>query len=500
MSQEEWREFYRRLEDLDIPGEQRAGLRRSAERLEGRMGKLATLRQHLQSLLDSTVDGIITIDEEGIVQSFNPAAERIFGYTAAEMIGEKVEHLMPPPDAHHHTEYIRRYLESGEPRIIGIGREVTGKRKNGECFPLELSVSELREGDRRIFTGIARDISERKQAEAALEQERSFINAVFDTVGAIIIVLSPRGHVVRLNRACERITGYRTEDLQGTPFWEHLVPEEEVSGVRKVFRELSRDSLPNQYENTWITRRGRRRRISWSNTVLLDRDGTVQYVIGTGIDITEQARSQEAIVAVSEAERKVIGQELHDALGQEMTGITLLAGALQMKLAQQDRDEQRDAAELTRLAQNVLGSVKQLAHGLYPTDLEKSGLSAALTELADTQNRHTEIECAYVGDRDAPPLPPTTELHLYRIAQEATSNAIRHSGASRLMIHYAVEGRLVTLAIEDDGRGIPSPPPRGSGMGLTIMRYRAVEVGGDLELAARPGGGTIVRCSLVLPA
>ena len=114
------------------------------------------------------MDGIVTIDENGIVESANPAIERLFGHPPADLIGRNISVLMQSPHRERHDEYIARYLRTGEARVIGIGREVEGLRRDGTTFPLELAVSEVRGGARRSFTGIIRDITQRKQAEEAL--------------------------------------------------------------------------------------------------------------------------------------------------------------------------------------------------------------------------------------------------------------------------------------------------------------------------------------------
>jgi PAS domain S-box-containing protein len=118
----------------------------------------------MRGVVETAVDGIITIDEQGHIESFNPAAERMFGYTASEVLGQNINMLMPSPYREQHDAYLERYLRTGERKIIGIGREVTGQRKDGTTFPMELAVGETYVGERRIFTGIARDISERKRA------------------------------------------------------------------------------------------------------------------------------------------------------------------------------------------------------------------------------------------------------------------------------------------------------------------------------------------------
>jgi PAS domain S-box-containing protein len=135
-----------------------------------------------RGILDNTVDGIITIDHQGIVQSFNPASERIFGYTAEEVIGHNINMLQPEPYHSKHDEYLRNYLRTGEKKIIGIGREVMGLRKDGTTFPLDLAVSEVLVSGKRIFTGIIRDITERKHAETQL-QERNKLLAMSADIG-----------------------------------------------------------------------------------------------------------------------------------------------------------------------------------------------------------------------------------------------------------------------------------------------------------------------------
>ena len=128
---------------------------------------------HLQSILDTVPEAMIVIDEHGIMQSFSSAAERLFGCRAAEVIGQNVKILMPAPYRENHDGYMQRYMDTGERRIIGIGRVVVGQRKDGSTFPMELAVGEMKSGDRRFFTGFIRDLTERQQTEARLQELQS---------------------------------------------------------------------------------------------------------------------------------------------------------------------------------------------------------------------------------------------------------------------------------------------------------------------------------------
>lgn len=130
----------------------------------------AQAEERLRSIVNHVVDGIISIDERGVITTFNPAAERIFGYQAAEVVGQNVRMLMPEPDRGEHDTYIRNYLHTGQAKIIGIGRAVVGRRRDGSTFPMELAISVFRLGGERHFTGIVRDITERRRMEQELQQ------------------------------------------------------------------------------------------------------------------------------------------------------------------------------------------------------------------------------------------------------------------------------------------------------------------------------------------
>jgi PAS domain S-box-containing protein len=173
----------------------------------------APTTERLRSVIDHVLDGIITINAQGIITTFNRAAERTFGYAAEEVIGENVKMLMPNPYKAEHDNYLANYLRTGVAKIIGIGREVLGQRKEGTIFPMELAISEFRLGDGRYFTGIVRDITQRKRAETELreaaERMRSVVNHVVDG----IITIDDGGHIESFNPAAEKIFGYSREEV-----------------------------------------------------------------------------------------------------------------------------------------------------------------------------------------------------------------------------------------------------------------------------------------------
>ena len=163
---------------------------------------LRQTEERMRSVVDNVVDGIISIDERGAMQTFNPAAERIFGYAAAEVIGQNVKMLMPEPYRSGHDGYIANYVRTGQAKIIGIGREVEGRRKDGSTFPLDLAVSAFYIGSRRYFTGVVRDITERKRAEQALKEadraKDEFLATLSHELRNPLAALTTAAHVLKV--------------------------------------------------------------------------------------------------------------------------------------------------------------------------------------------------------------------------------------------------------------------------------------------------------------
>ena len=151
-------------------------------------------QQRLKAIIESAIDGIITIDSKGIIETVNPAAARIFGYQPEEMIGNNVKMLMPEPDHSQHDQYLENYHRTHVGKIIGIGREVIGLKKDGTKFPFLLSISEVKLKDKQIFTGIVHDISTLKRAENALRESENRINSIIQAAVdlSLIHISEPR--------------------------------------------------------------------------------------------------------------------------------------------------------------------------------------------------------------------------------------------------------------------------------------------------------------------
>ncbi len=195
----------------------------------------------LQAILDATVDGIISINEHRIVQSFNKAAETIFGYRADEVIEKNVNMLMPSPYHEEHDSYVNNYLRTGNPKVIGIGREVSGRRKDGSTFPLYLAVGEVLVGDRRLFTGIVRDISEKKKAEEELRKAKDELEESVRQRTAQLSASNVR--LERINRDLQEFLFAASNDLQEPLRKIQILNDRIKSGYCKPLDEKGKQNL-----------------------------------------------------------------------------------------------------------------------------------------------------------------------------------------------------------------------------------------------------------------
>jgi PAS domain S-box-containing protein len=276
--------------------------------------ELTQAEERVRSVVNHVVDGIISIDEQGTVTTFNPAAERIFGYVAAEIIGQNVKLLMPDPYHSEHDGYIANYLRTGQAKIIGIGREVVGRRKDGSTFPMELAISVFRLGGSRHFTGIVRDITERKRLEQELRQRvealaeaEERMRSVVDHVVDGIITIDEQGMIENYNPAAERIFGYGRTEVTGRNV-KMLMPEPYSS---------QHDGYIGNYLRT-----GQARIIGIGREVVGRRkDGSTfpmelaisvfrleerRYFTGIVRDITERKRAEEELRHAEERMRSVV--------------------------------------------------------------------------------------------------------------------------------------------------------------------------------------------------
>ena len=192
------------------------------------------------------------------------------------------------------------------------------------------------------------------------------------------------------------------------------------------------------------------------------------------------------VLRISGVERREIGQDLHDNIGQQLTGIALKAKSLAQALARKSLPEARDAGRLADLVNQAIGQVRDLAKGLVLVDLEAGGICTAIRELAGRMREIRGVSCKVFFTPDTIRAGGMTGPQLYRIAQEAVMNAYRHSKAKHIEIHLTQADGVITLRVQDDGMGIAGISERSNGLGLHLMKYRAELVNGSLEVKNGP--------------
>jgi signal transduction histidine kinase len=196
-----------------------------------------------------------------------------------------------------------------------------------------------------------------------------------------------------------------------------------------------------------------------------------------------------------ETEQQRIGRDLHDGLGQHLVSAGFVASMLRSKLLDKSMPEARDAEELTTLISDAIGQSRRLARGLLPMKLEAEGLFSALQELADNISAHSRVACHLEGEGSDGLFDPVVSSHLYRIAQEAINNALKHGAPEKILVRLSSSNQALDLSVSNDGTPY-SKDQQSSGMGLRIMDHRARLIGGRCQIGPGPGGGTVVLCTV----
>ncbi len=441
--------------------------------------------------------------DQGIGEAYvSPQIEKSLGFSQSEWLEDPVlwyRQIHPDDKDRWSVEAARMFL-SGQ--ALRSAYRVLSRDGRVVWFHCEAKMIRRPDGRPWFIHGVGFDITELKRTEAALAEERDVLSAILDTVGALVAVLDPQGRIVQFNRACERITGLSFAEVQGRRFQDLLLVREEAERFTSALERLARGAPVNDYEGHLPTRDGGQRLIHWSHGVLPGARHGVRCVIATGLDITERKRLEHAVLEVSNSEQRRIGQDLHDGLGQHLTGIAFMSKALEQKLADAGLPEAADAAKIVKLVNEGIHKTRILARGLLPGMSSGSfGLMSALQHWASEVQDLFRVSCRFECEEPLLIHDDGAVNHLYRIAQEAVHNAIRHGKARNITIGLTEAAGLGILTVRDDGCGI-EPPHRalqdvnpGQGMGLSIMRYRAGMIGGQLEIARGGERGTLVTCT-----
>jgi len=480
--------------------------------VDARSDELRDQSARLQSVIDSAVDGIIVIDASGRIESFNGAAEQLFGYPASEVVGRNVNVLMPSPDHEAHNGYLSRYLETGAPTIIGVGREVTGRRRDGTTFPLHLSVGEMQVGGERKFTGVLHDLSARVQLEERLRASEERWRSIIESAVDGIIVIDAYGQIEAFNPAAERLFGYAKADVVGrnvnmlmpSPYREEhdvylarylATGRKKIIGVGREVTGLRRDqtTFPLHLSVGEMVVNGERKFTG------------ILHDLSARVRIEEQLREQSTLARLGEM-AAVLAHEIKNPLAGIRGAIQVIGGRLPA--------DSRDAAMTKEIVARI-DALDRLMKDLLlfarpprprPAIVEVAGLVATTADLLreDPMLKGVRIEV----EGSAPPIQADPEL-LKIVFQNLLVNAAHAlQGSGTIRIALSTLENACRIAVSDTGAGIPpdirekiftpffTTKLRGSGLGLPTVKRLIEAHHGTVSIECPPAGGTVVNIEL----
>lgn len=487
---------------------------RAAESAQRGSAELATTRaERMAAIINTTVDGIIVIDPEGTIEAFNRGAEQLFGYVESEALGRNVNMLMPSPYYEEHGGYLERYKATGVAKIIGTGREVSGRRRDGSVFPLHLSVGEMTIGGKRKFTGMLHDLSRRKELENQLRSSEARWRAIIQSAVDGIIVIDSHGRVESFNPAAERLFGYAAEEVLGRNV-DMLMPS--------PYRE-EHDSYLSRYMAT-----GRAKIIGIGRDVIGQRkDGStfplhlsvgeisvagerkftgILHDLSARVRVEEQLREQAALVKLGEM-AAVVAHEVKNPLAgirgaMQVMGRRMPPGSSDAAMAQEivKRIDSLDAMMKDMLVFARPPQPKRIPIDVTPLVSLTAGLLKEDAALSDVDVR---IEGS------APPVSADAEMLKMVFQNLLVNSAHAMNGSGTIRVNIAPRQRQCCIVVADTGPGIPedirtriftpffTTKSRGTGLGLPTAKRFIEAHQGQISIECPPEGGTVVQ--VVLP-
>jgi PAS domain S-box-containing protein len=478
-----------------------------------------------QAVLGTIRDAIVAIDGSGLITLFNPAAEQVFGYRAEEVLGHNVTKLMPPPYCDEHDQYLQRYRETGERHAIGRIRSVQGRRKNGETFPLELSVSESRLGNEVLYTAILRDTSEWVATEEALRYERDFAERLIDTAQVVVLVVDRQARVIRHNAFLERLSGRRRGDTVGADWLTTFIAARDRARLRARAADALRTGELRGDVGALLGHDGGERHIEWRMQTLLDADGHVSGLLCIGADITETLAAQIDLREMQRAAEQrarladigaITAKVVHD-LGNPLAALSMQA---QLILRRARRGDVQPAAPVEQPAEQILQTIKRL-EGLVREftdfardqrlDLQEIPVEPFFSSCVELWQALAAEHSIVLGFSDQAGIRSVRgdEVMLRRVLDNLIRNAIDAIGEGPGEVSIETHGPLagkIGIVVADSGSGVPdgvdvfklfeTTKPEGTGIGLAVAKQIVAAHGGVIDHVPRDPKGTVFRIEL----
>ncbi len=482
----------------------------------------------LRAVVDNVIDGLITISERGIIESFNPACERIFGYTVNEIIGQNIKILMPEPERSKHDGYITHYNSTGKAKIIGTpGREVSGKRKDGSIFPMDLAVSEFRLEDGRHFSGIIRDITQRKKEEIA----KGLLSAIVESSAEAIISKNQDGIILTWNGAAEKLFGYTAEEAIGQHI-NLIIPPNLQEEEKSILAEIKTGKSVRHFETLRVGKTGHLLEVAVTISPVKDSAGKIIGVSKVVRDISERKEAEKAREQLLHAQKMESLGQLTGGIAHDFNNmLAVILGNLdfmQEKVAPGDPLQKYISPSIEAALQGAELTQRLLAFGrkqtLQPKILSLNELLEHFsTLLGRTLGERIEIIMSLAPDlwkiNADPGQLENVLLNLSINARDAMPRGgkiIYETENVYLDTEYAennpevISGDYVMVAISDTGEGMAEEVIRkafepffttkdvgkGSGLGLSMVYGFVKQSAGHIKIYSEVNQGTSIKIYL----
>jgi len=434
---------------------------------------------------------ILRIRIDGKIMFFNEFAQRFFGHTEREMLGKNVVGTILPEvnNSGGNLAAIIRNIER-QPELYA-NNESENISKKGERVWIAWANTAIRDehGNVAEILCVGHDITERKHMESEL---RLLAAAVRNSNDAITI-LDMEGNIISWNLGAERIYGYGEAEAMKMNI-SRIIPDHKQDEMMSLVARVLKGGNIEFFETQRLAKNNRILDISLTATLLKDEKGKPFAITTTERDITERRFLEKEILDITEREREQIGQELHDGMGQVLTGIAVKCKGLALNLKSKSLDDSKEALVISKLANKAIAQTRDLAKMLYPVDIETGGLVSALQALASNTGKMLGVRCRFKCDKSVSVKNLVEAKQIYRIVQEAITNAIKHGKAKNINIQLRFTRSGTVLSVKSDGLDFPKLSPRTKGLGLKIMKYRTDLMGGSLDIHKGDKGGTVVTC------